>query len=326
LGPQNGIDSFVWLQHAWRNRVQSFVLLSAMGGFLALLGWLLWGAAGILLLLSVGVLGVLINPAVSPRLIMRLYGAQPVAPQQIPALWMAMKSLTRRAELPYLPEFYYVPSRMLNAFAVGSREQVAIAVSDGLLRRLDLRELVGVLAHEISHIRNNDLWVMGLADVFSRATNMLSLTGQFLLLLNLPLLLFANAAIDWFAVLLLIFAPSISALAQLALSRTREYDADLNAARLTGDPEGLTRALIKIERIQGGWLERIFMPGRRIPGPSLLRTHPHTQERIARLKALQPQMAVADRYRIAGPAPHAETVLGKPVVRSPRWHISGLWY
>jgi heat shock protein HtpX len=184
--------------------VQSFVLLSAMGGFLALLGWLLWGTDGILILLSVGVLGVLINPAVSPRLVMRLYGAQPVAPQQIPALWTAIKSLTRRAELPNLPELYCVPSSMLNAFAVGAREQAAIAVSDGLLRRLDLRELVGVLAHEISRIRNNDLWVMGLADMFNRATNMLSLMGQFLLLLNLPLTLFANAAIDWFAILLLI--------------------------------------------------------------------------------------------------------------------------
>jgi len=81
------------------------------------------------------------------------------------------------------------------------------------------------------------MWVMGLADLFSRLTSTLSLFGQFLLLLNLPLLMFSNVGISWFAILILIFAPSISALAQLGLSRTREYHADLNAVRLTGDPD-----------------------------------------------------------------------------------------
>ncbi len=154
---------------------------------------------------------------------------------------------------------------MLNAFAVGTRKHAAIAVTDGLVRQLDMRELVGVVAHEISHVRNNDLWVMGLADMFSRTTSILSLIGQFLLFLNLPLILLSQVTVNWFAIFLLIFAPNLSALAQLALARTREFDADLNAARLTGDPDGLASALVKIERAQGGWLERIFMPNRRVP-------------------------------------------------------------
>lgn len=320
------IDSTVWLQHNWRNRAQSLILLVTMGGFLALLGWLQWGADGIWVLLMVGTFGVLFNPAISPRLVMRLYGARPIAPRQAPALWTIVDKLTARAALPRVPDLYYVPSRVLNAFAVGTREHAAIAVTDGLLRKLDLREVAGVLAHELSHIRNNDLWVMGLADMFSRGTNMLSLLGQFLLLLNLPLFLFADASINWFAILLLIIAPTLSALTQLALARTREYSADLNAARLTGDPGGLARALTKIERMQGGWLERIFMPGRRIPEPSLLRTHPQTEERVARLMALKPQRTDWGRELPAEPGSMLAASFGQPIARPPGWHISGLWH
>jgi heat shock protein HtpX len=257
---------------------------------------------------------------------MRLYGASRIGADQAPVLWKAVSRLAERAELPARPELYYVPSRMLNAFAVGTRERSAIAVTDGLLRQLDLRELVGVLAHEISHVRNNDLWVMGLADMFSRATSTLSLVGQFLLLLNLPLVMFSAVSINWLAILLLVFAPTLSALTQLALSRTREYDADLNAARLTGDPAGLASGLAKIERLQGGWLERIFMPGRRIPEPSLLRTHPQTEERIARLMALKPALAGGERLPFEEPAFDARAGMGRPVLPPPRWHISGLWH
>jgi heat shock protein HtpX len=321
-----GIDATIWLQHAWRNRVQSLFLLAAMGAFLALLGALLWGPGGILMLVAAGVFGVALNPAVSPSWIMRLYGARPIHLQQAPQLWSLVERLAARAELPRMPHLYYLPSSMLNAFAVGTRKQAAIAVTDGLLRDLKLREVAGVLAHEISHIHSNDLWVMGLADLFSRATHLLSLMGQFLLILNIPLILLGQEGIDWLAILLLVFAPHISALAQLALSRTREYDADLNAARLTGDPEGLARALAKIERVQGGWLERIFMPGRRVPEPSLLRTHPQTNERITRLLALMPQLHGLDGGSAAGPTPGVASILGAPVVRRPGWHISGLWY
>ena len=322
----DGINSETWLQHAWRNQVQSLLLLAVMAAFLVLLGWLLWGSYGILILLVIGAIGVLFNPAISPRLVMRLYRASPIGPRQIPGLWFALTRLAERAGLPRVPELYYIPSRMLNAFAVGTREQSAIAVTDGLLRRLNQRELLGVLAHEVSHVRSNDLWVMGLADLFSRATGLLSLLGQMLLLFSLPLLLFSDLSVNWFAILLLIFAPSLSALAQLALSRTREYDADLNAVLLTGDSDGLARALVKIEQAQGGLWERIFMPGRRVPDPSLLRTHPDTRDRVERLMALKPPASA----RIALPVEKNDfdikPLFGGPVVRPPRWHINGLWH
>lgn len=323
---QREIDAQTWLAHAWRNRLQSLLLLAGMAGFLALLGWLLWGGDGLFMLIVIGLLGVLINPAISPRLVMRLYGASPIDYRQAPALGAALSELAERARLPARPELYYVPSRMLNAFAVGSREQSAVAVTDGLLRQLNLREAVGVLAHEISHISSNDLWVMGLADMFSRATSVLSLVGLLLLAVNLPLVLLGGASINWLAIALLVFAPSISALAQLALSRTREYDADLNAARLTGDPESLARALAKIEHAQGGLWERILMPGRRVPEPSPLRSHPETRERIERLMALKPGVPPAMVLPGGWTELDLRSAFGEPVVRPPRWHISGLWH
>lgn len=322
----HGVDYGVWQQHAWRNRLQSLALLAALSGFMALLGWLLWGRDGILILLLMGGIAVLFNPSLSPRWVMRLYGARRLTAAEAPRLWSMLQWLAERASLRGRLELYYIPSRMLNAFAVGSRQQAAVAVTDGLLRRLEPRELAGVLAHEVSHVRSNDLWVMGLADMLSRATSLLSLTGQFLLLLNLPLLLLTDASINWLAIALLIFAPSLSALAQLALSRTREFDADLNAASLTGDPDGLASALVKIERIQGGWLERIFMPGRRVPEPSLLRSHPLTEQRIARLLALKPRLQRADRYRPGTTLAELQRDLGREVVRRPGWHITGLWH
>ena len=306
------------------NRLQSLLLLGVMAGFMALLGRLLWGGDAAFWLMMLGVLVLLFNPVAAPQLVMRMYRAQPLKPQQVPALYAALEELARRAGLPRVPTLYYVPSRMVNAFAVGSREDAAIAVTDGLLRTLDTREATGVLAHEISHIRNGDMWVMGIADLFSRLTSLFSLFGQFLLLLNLPLLMMANTGINWFAILILIFAPNLSALAQLGLSRTREYDADLNAALLTGDPEGLARALVKIEKEQGTLLERVFLPGRRIPEPSLLRTHPPTEERVRRLMELR---LPADRKPLSLSAePLAQGGLQQPVQRPPHWHLSGLWH
>ena len=315
-----------WQRHALINRLHSLLLLGVMGGFLAVLGWLLWGPSGILWLLMPVVVLVLFNPFASPELLMRLYRARPLSRAEAPALYEALAELSRRAGLTHVPRLYYLPSRMVNAFATGTQGRAAIAITDGLLRTLDTRETIAVLAHELSHIQNNDMWVMGLADLFSRLTSTLSLFGQFLLLLNLPLLMFSNVGISWFAILILIFAPSISALAQLGLSRTREYHADLNAVRLTGDPDGLVRALAKIERVQGSFLERIVFPGRQIPDPSLLRTHPPTAERIRRIRELQLPPGVEPPL----PGEHSSftppSYLNHPVERPPRWHITGLWH
>jgi len=179
-----------------------------------------------------------------------------------------------------------------------------------------------VLAHEVSHIRNNDMLVMSIADLISRLTSLLSLFGQFLLLLNLPLILLTNVSINWFAIFLLVFAPNLSSLAQLGLSRVREYNADLGAARLTADPRGLASALVKIGQYSGSFFEKIMMPSRRIPVPSLLRTHPLTEDRVQRLMALDPAA-------IPPSEPHdlSYNINSRDVVNhKPRWHINGLWH
>jgi heat shock protein HtpX len=210
---------------------------------------------------------------------------------------------------------------MLNAFAVGRREDAVIAVTDGMLRVLNLRELTGVLAHEISHIRNRDLWLMGIADLAGRLTRLMTLLGLALLLVNLPLWLGGVASVPWLLIPLLVFAPQITVLLQLALSRAREFDADLDAAGLTGDPDGLASALAKLERYQHGVWEQILLPGQRLPEPSVLRTHPPTAERIARLEALSgaPPLPTRDAARpieAAWPMVHA----------APHGRVIGFWY
>lgn len=318
------MDEQRWLQHAATNHVQTLLLLLAMMGLLGLLGALLWGTAGVYFLLALLALLLLINPNLSPALIMRLYQARQLTPQQAPELFQMLQQLALRAQLSQLPHLYYIPSRLVNAFAVGQRDDAAIAVTDGMLHNLDRYELYSVLAHEISHVRSNDMRVMGLADIFSRLTSLLSLTGQLLLFINLPLLLMEQAAINWWAIAILILAPNINALAQLGLSRTREYHADLNAVQLVGDPRPLASALVKIEQLQGGWIERVLLPGRRIPEPSLLRTHPPTEERVRRLLELhiQPpskrQHGMPPNNRLSWP--------GQPVQRKPSHHIHGLWF
>ncbi len=163
----------------------------------------------------------------------------------------------------------------------------AIVVTEGLLRLLDGRQLAGVLAHEISHIANRDLWIMGLADMLTRATGMFALAGQMLLFFNLPFALMGEPVVPWIVPLVLIAAPMAMTLMQLALSRAREFDADLGAARLTGDPLGLASALAALERRSFSFW-RLLFPTSREPDHSLWRTHPATRERIARLKAMLP--------------------------------------
>ncbi len=320
------IDSFKWQQHAWLNRLQSLLLLLVIAGFLALLGGLLWGEDGVISLVGMGIISVMMNSFIAPKWVMNLYGAKPVHPQQMPALNEALEILTQRAGLNAQPQLYLIPSQILNAFAVGTPSNSAIAITEGLLETLTLDELVAVLAHEISHIRNNDLWIMGLADMFSRTTSLLSLLGQFLLWVNLPLLLMSAATIHWGAILLLIFAPDLSALAQLSLSRTREYHADLNAVLLMGDTDALARALMKIEERQGSWMERIFLPGYKVPVPSVLRTHPETEERIKRIMILKNDVDHADWFTSIQADAHKKQLPLSSNRKPPYWHISGLWH
>lgn len=319
------MDYSIARQHRLQNAFQSVLLVLTMLFLLGLLGWLLAGVWGFTAAVIACIAVLLLGPNISPGLVLRMYRAQEIAPRQAQGLYQLVSELSRRAELPRAPRLFLVPSAMLNAFAVGSREASAVALSSGLLKTLNTRELAGVLAHEISHIRFNDMWIMNLADIVSRLTIVLSQIGLVLLFVLLPLLLFGFIDISLPAILVLILAPSASALLQLALSRAREYDADLGAAELTGDPQGLASALGKLERFQGGWLERVMLPGRREPNPAVLRTHPPTAERIERLLSFSANRAKSPP--VARAAPDLRALQALPVLhRRPRWHMNGLWY
>ena len=274
----NGIKNEIYTS------IQSLLLVLSLAMLLGVMGWLIGGQTFALMAVGAVVLLYLIHPMVSPQVILRLQKARRLHDHEAPQLFSQLQALTERARLPRPPRLYYIPAETMNAFSVGNRESAAIALTDGLLRRLDIHEITGVLAHEISHLRHNDMRIMGFAGLTSQLIHMLSLLGQILLFLNLPLLLFGHYSISWTAILLLIFAPTISAILQLALSRTREYRADLGAAKLMEDGRPLASALAKMETYQNGFLRRIFWPGyRQIPESALLRTHPHTKKRIRRL-------------------------------------------
>lgn len=292
-----------------------------MGGLtllLAVSAWALFGTTGIIWALGLGIALLLFTPRISPAMVLRLYKARPINPREAPELFRVMHVLAKRAELPEVPKLYYVASSNMNAFAVGRPEDSAITVTDGLMRGLNLRQLAGVLAHEVSHIANEDLKVMGLADIVSRLTSIMQSIGFFLLLLGLW-----QGGRALIAAIVLMLAPTVGTFLQLALSRSREYDADLSAVRLTGDPVGLASALQSLERKQGSLWESILMPGGRVPDPSLLRTHPKVEDRVARLMELSP-----------GHVPELETreaqvvvpAAFRRVVQPPRYHMSGFWY
>jgi len=314
--------------HKRRNNLQSAILVLTLALLCAYLAALIGGP----LVAWTALIGVVVlyftNPAVSPRLIMNLYRGRPLAPEEAPQLYAVLWELSRRAGLDWMPVLYYVPTRLMNAFTTGGRKEAAIALSDGILRNMDLRELAGILAHEVSHIANGDIRVMAFADLVSRVTGLLSLAGQFLVLVSLPVWLIMDLDVPWIPILVLLAAPTLSAMVQLALSRSREYEADRSAAQLSSDPEGLAAALKKLEYYQRVRWEQLLLRSQRIPEPSLLRTHPPTEERVRRLLALReqerPLRTLGDIVYVEPRA--AVGFIADRLPLRPRWHIGGLWY
>jgi heat shock protein HtpX len=322
--------------HKSTNSFHSLLLVLIMTAILALIGWAMFGNWGLVIAVGLAVFGVVFSPRVAPRLVLRLYKARPISPSQSPELTEMFFSLCRRANLDPLPELYYVPSKMPNAFAVGHDDSAAIAVTDGLLRTMNSRELEGILAHEISHLRHLDTHVMGLADSIARITAMLSRIGLMMMLFS-----FAMENTWWFLLrgLLLFMAPAITALLQLALSRSREFNADMGAVELTHDPYGLASALDKLERLAQPpsiW-RKILVPGQKQVQPALLRTHPETEERIRRLLALAQRLELpaappvrpsrlAPPVRMQSPLRRVPIGFDERVRKKPKYHImSGIY-
>ncbi|OMH33793.1 zinc metalloprotease HtpX [Motiliproteus sp. MSK22-1] len=317
------MDQQTLRQHRLNNRLQSLLLVVALAALVGYLGWMLGG----LLLSTVGVLLAcmvyLVNPQASLRLTLRLYRTSRLSQQQVPELYQVLSELCRRAGIEQLPQLYYMPSYSLNAFAVGSQKDAAIILSEGLLRKLNFEQMVGVLGHELAHIHHNDLQLMGFADTISRVAGGFTLMGVILLILHIPLMILFGEFPPLIPVLLLLLAPYLSILLQLALSRTREFEADRFCSELVGSPQPLIHALKTMETESISIIEQILMPGRRQPEPSLIRTHPATEERIRRLEELQGEsgnLFIQPMTDYLKPFPRKESL------QRPRWRIWGHWY
>ncbi len=310
------------------NSLQALKLILGMALISGFIGFVVAGkyAAIGAVLLALGIAW--FGPRLSPQAVLRLFRAQRVDPESAPQLYDIHRTLCDRAGLGDIPPLYYIPTRAPNAFAVGTDQRAAIAVTDGILRAMTTREIAGVLAHEISHIRHNDVWVMSLADSFSRIASTIARFGLMAMLLFMPFAMGQGMLDFLFRMGVVVLAPIMATLLQLALSRSREFNADMGAVELTRDPEGLATGLEKLERMQPqSWFRRVMFPGQRTPEPATLRTHPHTHERIRRLLDLIPQyrdvpnvIQVADR--------HSHIPVAWQRVRLPaRWHpLSGLWH
>ena len=179
--------------------------------------WHLWS-------ISLGMVLMATTPKIPPRIFLQRQGAVYLSPMEAAGLYEILEQLCRRARVPNMPKLFLMKSEIMNAFSMGQRKDAAIVVTDALLRKLDWRETAGILAHEVGHIGNNDLFLHSIADTMTRVTSLLSTFGQILFLLYLPLLLFSDTFISPVVLLLLLFAPTISSLLQLALSRTREFE------------------------------------------------------------------------------------------------------
>ena len=178
---------------------------------------------------------------------------------------------------------------LLSAFSMGSSRQFAIAVTEGLLRRLTMREVAAVLAREVAHAQRGDLLVLGIADWISRFAQAGYYVGLALAGLNILRGISGGEAVSWLSVALLILAPALMTLLQLALSSAREIDADRAAALLTGDSLGVASAVSRLDPSPGSPLDDLMppVPARKVPLPSMLRYPPPSDRRIARLNAFQ---------------------------------------
>lgn len=320
------LDQKALEQHQRRNLNQSLLLLSAMGLMLSAATYLIWGWAGVAATLITLLAISLFGRHVPPEAVMKLYRAERIAPDRDNQLNALLNVLTYRAGLRNRPDLYIIPSLTINAFAAGRKDHAAIALTEGLLRRLSMREIAGVIGHELSHIRNDDLRVLGLADIVTRFVQLLSYLALALALVNLLAAFEGHTFVSWWGVALLYLAPLASSLLQLGLSRAREFDADLDAAALTGDPLGLAAALRKLETHTGHFWEDLMLPvpARRVPQPSLLRTHPTNQDRINRLNRLgnRPELEPL----IIAEQPMISLVGFGPIEMRPRFRWPGLWF
>ena len=286
------------------NRAKTWILIAALGGLFVLIGYAFFGSAGGWTFLLIALA---INFALywfSDRIAIATTRSRPVSEQEYPRLYAIVRELTQAESMP-MPKIYVADMLQPNAFATGRNPQHAsVAVTKGILQLLDERELRGVLSHELSHVKNHDILINSIAAGIGMA---ITLLARFAFFFggsderNNPLGPFAFL-IAW------ILAPIAAAIIQLAVSRSREYQADESGALLSRDPEALAQALRKLD-----------VASKQVPAPStvspaeahlfivnpfqgrgagrtlanLFSTHPPTEARIARLEEIRRNLNLA---------------------------------
>lgn len=290
------MDNGVIRRHRVANILQSAALLGGMALIFALSGWIVGGLEGLVVLTVGGLVLIGVTPRASPRMILRTVGAQPLDRDSAPGLYAVMDELAARAGLKAMPLLCLMRSDVMTAFTITGRDRAYVILSAGLIKELPARETIGVMSHEVAHIRNSDIWILSLADMVTRLTFTMALFGVIILFSTLIVWILGDMdhiGLSPFLILVLIVvlaaAPGMVVRLQLALSRTREFRADLEAAELSGDPEGLAQALYRLEKGSHGLWEQLFGLPRHDPVPSFLRTHPKTEERVRRLMAMAPE-------------------------------------
>jgi heat shock protein HtpX len=282
------------------NYVRTALFMAFLVALLAIGGQLMGGTQGMFLFASIGLVMNFLMYWFSDRIALMAHRAREVGPTEVPSLHRVVERLAERAGIPK-PRVYLIPSESPNAFATGRNpEHAVVAVTDGLLQILSERELEGVIAHEMSHVRNRDILI---ATIAAAVAGVVAAAGHAIQWS----LLFAGrrdddeggasaaGALAW-----ALLAPFIAMLVQLAISRSREYGADATGAALTGDPDALADALERLEdskrvlpyQFAGPATAHLFIVNPLRSGVmasvlSLFSTHPPTEERIRRLRAMR---------------------------------------
>jgi len=274
------------------NQIKTFMLMAAMTALFVGAGFLLGGEAGMAIALLIACAMNLFAWWNSGSMVLRMYKARQVDRSSAPELYGIVEQLAMKAGLP-MPKVYVVDNPQPNAFATGRNpENAAVAATTGLLQHLSSEEIAGVLAHELAHVRNRDTLIMTITATLAGALTMLA---NFALFFggsrNNPLGIVG-------VLLMMVLAPLAAALVQMAISRTREYEADRIGAEISGRPLWLASALEKLElgskRIDNRAAEEhpatahmfIVNPLHAHSVDGLFRTHPRTADRIQRLKEM----------------------------------------
>ena len=280
------------------NTIKTAILLGALTGLLMLIGGMFGGQQGVVIAFIFAMVMNFGSYWFSDKLVLRMYHAQPVSESQAPELYAMVKNLALKASLP-LPRVYIIPGDAPNAFATGRDERHAVvAVTEGLLRSLNRDELEGVISHELSHIKNQDMLIGSIAATLAGAIVMLAHMAQWTAM-------FGGASRDdeeggggiIGLILMAVLAPIAAAIIQMAISRSREYLADAGGAKISGKPYDLAGALEKLSRASRAIPMKanpstahmfIVNPLTRRSLMNLFSTHPPIEERISRLRSMRP--------------------------------------